>query len=85
VWGAYLSVVGALLLFLSIDAFSDNLFRDVGQPSNRDPKFIIPGLFGLAWYGLLTTQANLVRAGIRIATFVVATGFTLTALHQTGG
>jgi hypothetical protein len=35
---------------MSIAAFSDNLFTNIGQPSNRDPKFIIHGLFGLAWY-----------------------------------
>jgi hypothetical protein len=39
VWGRYFSIVSTLLLLLSIVAFSDNLFTDVGQPSNRDPKF----------------------------------------------
>lgn len=88
IWGAYFSMVSALLLFLSIVAFSDNLFTDVGQPSNRDPKFIIHGLFGLAWYVLLVTQANLARVRnlrlhkkIGIATFFVAIGVTLTTLY----
>jgi hypothetical protein len=44
--GAYFSIVSVLLLFLSVVAFSDNLFTDVGQPSNRDPKLIVHGLFG---------------------------------------
>lgn len=87
-WGAYFSIVSALLLLLSIVAFSDNLFTDVGQPSNKDPKFVIHGLFGLAWYILLTTQANLARLRsmrlhkrIGIATLVVAIGVTLTTLY----
>jgi len=87
-WGAYFSIVSALLLFLSIAAFSDNLFTDVGQPSNSDPKFVVHGLFGLAWYVLLAIQANLVRTRnlklhrkLGIATFVVAIGVTLSTLY----
>jgi hypothetical protein len=87
-WGTYLSVTSALLLFLSVIAFSDNLFTNVGQPSNSDPKFIIHGLFGLAWYVLLVTQANLVRVRnvrlhkkLGIATFIVALGVTLSTLY----
>ena len=87
-WGTYFSAVSLLLLFLSIVAFSDNLFTDVGQPSNRDPKFIVHGVFGLAWYILLATQANLVRVGnlrlhkkLGIATFIVAIGVTLSTLY----
>ena len=41
--GVYFSVTSALLLFLSVVAFSDNLFTDVGQASNHDPKFVIHG------------------------------------------
>lgn len=87
-WGAYFSIVGALLLFLSLVAFSDNLLTDVGQPSNRDPKFVVHGLFGLAWYVLLAVQANLVRTHrvaihrrLGIATFVVAIGVVLSTLY----
>lgn len=87
-WGAYFSIISVLLLFLSIVAFSDNLFTDVGQPSNSDPKFIIHGFFGLAWYVLLATQANLVRVRnlrlhrqLGIATFFVAIGVTLSTLY----
>jgi hypothetical protein len=86
--GAYFSVTSALLLFLSVVAFSDNLFTDVGQASNHDPKFVIHGLFGLAWYVLLTVQANLIRTRrvslhrtLGIATFLVAIGVTLSTLY----
>lgn len=85
---AYFPVTCVLLLLLSIVAFSDNLFTDVGQPSNSDPKFIVHGLFGLAWYVLLAVQANLVRVRnmklhkrLGIATFIVAVGVTLSTLY----
>lgn len=86
--GSYFSIVGVLMLVLSIVAFSDNLFTDVGQPSNADPKFIVHGLFGLAWYVLLAIQANLVRARnlrlhrkLGVAAFLVAIGVTLSTLY----
>lgn len=86
--GAYFSAVAVLLLFLSVVAFSDNLFTDIGQPSNSDPKFVIHGVFGLAWYVLLAIQANLVRTRnvklhrkLGIATFIVAIGVTLSTLY----
>ncbi|WP_447936233.1 hypothetical protein [Thermomonas fusca] len=86
--GTYFSIVSVLLLVLSVVAFSDNLFTDVGQPSNRDPKFIVHGVFGLAWYVLLATQANLVRTRnlrlhrkLGIAAFIVAIGVTLSTLY----
>lgn len=85
--GRYFSVVTLVLLGLSIVAFSDNLFTDPGQPSNRDPKMVVHGLFGLAWYVLLAIQANLVRArnlrrhrALGVTTFVVAAGVTVTTL-----
>jgi len=84
----YFSVVGVLLLVLSIVAFSDNLFTDVGQPSNSDPKFVVHGLFGLAWYVLLAVQANLVRVRnvklhmtLGVAAFVVALGVAITTVY----
>ena len=87
-WGAYFSVISLVLLLLSLVAFSDNLFTNVGQPSNSDPKFIVHGLFGLAWYVLLAAQANLIRLRrvklhrtLGIAAFVVATGLTLSTLY----
>lgn len=86
--GWYFSIVSLLLLALSVVAFSDNLFTDVGQPSNSDPKFIVHGVFGLLWYVLLATQANLVRTRnlrlhrkLGIASFLVAIGVTLSTLY----
>lgn len=84
----YFTLTAALLLFLSVVAFSDNLFTDVGQASNRDPKFVVHGLFGLAWYVLLLVQANLVRVRnlalhrrVGLATMVVAIGVALSTLY----
>jgi len=59
----YFPVIGALLFALAVIGFSDNLFTDPGQPSNRDPKFIIHGLFALAWFGLIAVQPALVARG----------------------
>lgn len=84
----YFSIVSVVLLVLSVVAFSDNLFTDIGQPSNADPKFVIHGLFGLFWYVLLATQANLVRVRnlrlhrrLGVATFVVAIGVVLSTIY----
>lgn len=86
--GSYFSIVSVLLLVLSVLAFSDNLFTDTGQASNSDPKFVVHGLFGLAWYVLLATQANLIRTRnlhlhrqVGTATFVVAIGVVLSTLY----
>jgi hypothetical protein len=49
------------MLVLSLIAFSDNLFYDVGQKSNHDPKFIIHGLFFLAWFVILVIQSGYIR------------------------
>ncbi len=51
------------LLFLSVFAFSDNLFYDVRQKSNSDPKFIIHGLLFLAWFIVLVIQTGYIRKG----------------------
>ena len=59
----YFSRASILLLLLAIFAFSDNLFYDPGQPSNSDPKFVIHGLFFLAWYIFLVIQTNFIRKG----------------------
>jgi hypothetical protein len=87
-WGAYFSITSALLLFLGLAAFSDNLLTDVRQPSNSDPKFVVHGLFGLAWSVLLVVQANLVRVRniamhrkLGIATMLVGVGVTLSTLY----
>ena len=87
-FGSYFSITSALLLVLSVAAFSDNLFTNVGQPSNSDPKFVVHGLSGLAWYVLLLIQANLIRVRniqlhkkLGIAGFFVAIGVTLSTLY----
>ena len=84
----YFPVITTLLLVLSVGAFADNLFTDVGQPSNRDPKMIVHGLFGLAWAILFATQAWLVnvrRVGVHrrlgSAAFVVAIGVSASTLY----
>lgn len=53
----YFRIVSTLLLVLSFIAFSDNLFTDIGQESNSDPKFVIHGLFMFAWFGTFVAQA----------------------------
>lgn len=52
-----------VLWFLSVFAFSDNLFYDVKQESNSDPKFIVHGLFFLAWFTVLVIQSGFIRQG----------------------
>jgi hypothetical protein len=86
-WPAYFAVTTTVLLLLSLVAFSDNLVTDVGQPSNSDPKMVVHGLFGLAWYLLLALQANLVRVRnlrlhrrLGVTTFLVGLGVTLSTL-----
>lgn len=49
------------LLLLSLVGFSDNLIYDIGQKSNSDPKFIIHGLFFLAWFVILVVQSGYIR------------------------
>lgn len=53
----YFQFISTLLLILSFIAFSDNLITDIGQESNRDPKFIIHGLFMFAWFGTFVAQS----------------------------
>jgi hypothetical protein len=55
------SVSLAILLFVLI-AFSDNLFTDIGQESNRNPVLVVHGLFALAWVLLFFVQAMLIRS-----------------------
>lgn len=59
----YFLIASMLILFLSLIGFSDNLVTDVGQESNKDPKFIIHGLFCFAWLGIFVVQSNLIRKG----------------------
>ncbi len=84
----YFSAVSALLLILAVIGFSDNLFTDVRQPSNSDPKFVVHGLFWFAWLGIFTAQTSLVRVGdirrhrrLGVAGMLVAIGVTLSTLY----
>jgi hypothetical protein len=56
----YFPVLSLTLLALSLVAFGDNLFTDVHQPSNSDPKFVIHGIASLGWILVLLTQSLLV-------------------------
>ncbi|HRH41987.1 MAG TPA: hypothetical protein PKY82_10110 [Pyrinomonadaceae bacterium] len=57
----YLLTISILILILSLTGFSDNLITDIGQESNKDPKFIIHGLFCFAWMFILVIQTNFIR------------------------
>ena len=59
----YFSVVSGIVLFLSLWGFSDNLIWDIQQPSNKNPMFVIHGLFCLAWMAAFFAQSLLVRSG----------------------
>jgi len=59
----YFLVTSLVLLSLSIIGFSDNLFTNIGQKSNSDPKFVIHGLFWFAWFIILVIQSNFIRKG----------------------
>lgn len=59
----YFFVTSLILLLFSVIGFSDNLFTDVHQPSNRDPKFIVHGLFMFAWFIFLVVQTRFIHSG----------------------
>lgn len=87
-WNGYFTVVSALILALTLVGFSDNLLTDVGQPSNSDPKFVVHGLFCLAWVVLFFVQAALVRANnhrlhrkLGIAGMLLAVGVALSTIY----
>lgn len=64
---SFFPIASLLLLVLTIAGFSDNLFTDVGQPSNSDPKFIVHGLFCGSWMIALLAQSLLVsRSNVRL-------------------
>lgn len=84
----YFSIVSVFLLALTLIGFSDNLFTDVRQESNFDPKFVVHGLFCLAWMVILAIQANLIRSynyrvhqKLGIAAMVVAVGVVASTLY----
>lgn len=84
----YFSIVGILLLFLTLIGFSDNLFTDIGQESNSNPKFLVHGLFCLAWMIIFAVQTNLIRGDyykvhqtLGIASAFVAVGVLASTLY----
>ncbi|QDZ08542.1 hypothetical protein FPZ24_14575 [Sphingomonas panacisoli] len=83
----YFPVASLSLVALTLIAFSDNLFTDVDQPSNRDPKFIVHGLLCGAWMIVLFVQTTLIAAGnvrlhrtVGIAAIAIAVGVTLSTI-----
>ena len=84
----YFSIVGVFLLVLTLIGFSDNLFTDVRQDSNFDPKFVVHGVFCLAWMVIFAIQTNLIRTynyrfhqTLGIAAAIVAGGVVATTLY----
>lgn len=84
----YFITVSVLLLLFSIIGFSDNLFLDIKQPSNSDPKFMVHGLFMFAWFIILLVQTNFIRKNnlkshIRWGTagLIAATGTVLSTFY----
>lgn len=59
----YFSVASFLILILSVLGFSDNLFSDIGQESNADPKYVIHGILCLTWMIIFVVQSNFIRKG----------------------
>lgn len=57
----YFLIATVFILVLAVLGFSDNLFTDIKQKSNSDPKFIIHGLFMFAWFIILVIQTNFIR------------------------
>lgn len=83
----FFPIASLLLLVLTIVGFSDNLFTDVGQPSNSDPKFIVHGLFCGSWMIALLAQSLLVSRGnvrlhrkLGMFALVAAIGVTLSTI-----
>ncbi|MBX3147440.1 MAG: hypothetical protein KF785_11800 [Gemmatimonadales bacterium] len=84
----YFVAISLTLLLLSIVAFSDNLFTDIHQDSNRDPKFVVHGIFWLAWFSLFFVQSKLIGSGNRalhrklgIATALVGLGVLISTVY----
>ena len=84
----YFLIISSLLLLFSVWGFSDNLFWDIGQPSNKDPKFVVHGLFCLAWMIFLVVQSALIanrsvalHRKIGLAGFAVALAMMASTLY----
>lgn len=84
----YFFVASLLMLLLSVVGFSDNLFYDVHQKSNSDPKYIIHGIFCLSWFVILVIQTGFIRAGnyrmhirLGLAGMLVAIGVFISTVY----
>ena len=84
----YFSTISVVILLLSVWGFSDNLFWDIRQPSNSDPKFIIHGLFCLAWMVVFVLQTRLAESGkialhrrVGVAGLVIAVGVIVSTVY----
>lgn len=76
----YFPAVFIVLFALSIAAFWDNLFTDVGQPSNSDPKMIVHAAFAALWMLTLVLQSVFIRSGnIRLHRKLGTAGFLAAA------
>lgn len=85
---SYFTAVATAMLAFTLVGFGDNLFTNVSQPSNFDPKFIVHGLASLAWMVLLVVQSLLITARnprlhrrLGLAGLVVAIAVTLSTLY----
>ncbi len=84
----YFSIISILVLILSLLAFSDNLFTDIGQASNRDPKFVIHGIILLLWMVIFVVQTTFIRTDnvgahkkLGIAGMIVAVGVVISTFY----
>jgi len=84
----YFSIVSVLILLLSLIGFSDNLITDIGQESNRDPKFVIHGLILFLWMFIFVSQTNFIRQdnfkahkSLGIVGMVVAVGVVISTWY----
>lgn len=84
----YFPAVASVMLLLAVWGFSDNLFWDVDQPSNSDPKFVIHGLFFLLWMTTVCLQALFIQTknfalhkAMGLAALVIFTGVTVSTTY----
>lgn len=84
----YFITISSLLLVSAIIAFSDNLFTDIHQKSNSNPKFIVHGLFMFTWFGIFVMQTYyimrqkfLMHKKLGHIGFLVAIGVFLSTLY----
>lgn len=84
----YFLLLSSLLLILTVCGFSDNLFWDIKQPSNSDPKFLIHGSFCLVWMIMLVVQAAIINTGrpdvhkkVGVVGFAISLGMIVSTVY----